>query len=430
MSAKERDRLKVVAELASPSVDGKRLTQAGAAELLGCTERHVRRLVHGYRGAGDASLVHRSRGRPSNRRFGDEFRAQVMGLVREHYHDFGPTLAAEKLRERDGIEISRETLRQWMIADQLWKPKARKAKHRQWRERKGCFGEMVQIDTSDHDWFEGRGPKPHLINLIDDATSRVFLRFFDSDTTEANMTILRDYMARYGRPVAVYGDKASHFRVNRQATIDEQLEGLEPETQIGRALRELDIEWITAHSPQAKGRVERGFNTAQDRLIKEMRLAGICDIETANGFLEEYYMPLVNKRFTVPPTCDTDAHRTADGFDLDAIFSRQDTRVVMNDYTIQFANERYQIPKASAAPGLVGNKVIVEQHLDGSRHLRWRGEYLQFDKAMPRRRADAAALPRGLRPRSRAAAKGTAVTPKADHPWKRSYKQGRTSQQP
>lgn len=430
MSVKERERLKIISTLADGHGRRGGMTQQQAAELLGCTERHVRRLAERYRLEGDAGLVHKSRGRPSNRRFSDEFREEVMSLVGEHYSDFGPTLAAEKLQERHGLTLSCETLRNWMIAEQIWKPKQRKAKHLRWRERKACLGEMVQIDTSDHDWFESRGPKPHLINLIDDATSRQFLRFYASDSRETNMAHLREYIRRFGRPRAFYGDKASHFRTNRPATVDEQTEGLEPETQIERALRELDITYITAHSPQAKGRVERSFNTAQDRLIKEMRLDGICDIETANDFLEEYYMPLVNKRFSVSPACAVNAHRTADDFDLDAVFSRQETRVVMRDYTIQFENERYQIRKRSAAAGMVGSKVIVEQRLDGSRHLRWRDQYLAFKKIeAPTPAATAAAPALGLRPRSGAAAeRPDPPKPKPDHPWRNSLKGASRSQ--
>jgi transposase len=422
MSVKERDCLKIVSQLAGPGGGAGKLTQAQAADLLGCTERHVRRLVRRYEHEGDAGLVHKSRGRPSNRCLPQEFREQVMVQVRKHYRDFGPTLAAEMLAERHGLSVSRETLRQWMIAEELWKPKRRKAVYRQRRPRRECFGELVQIDTSEHDWFEGRGESAVLITLIDDATSRVTMRFFEADDTQANMTILRDYIALHGRPMAFYGDKASHFRVNRPASVEEQLEGLEPETQIGRALRELDITWFTAHSPQAKGRVERSFDTAQDRLVKLMRLDNIRTIEEANRFLQERYMPQFNERFTVPPACDTDAHRTCEGLDLDAIFSHQEERVVTRDYTIRFKNQRYQIKKESAAPGLVQSKLIVEQRLDGSIWLRWRDQYLQFVTITPTPTGAAAALPVGLRPPYRAAAKGTAVTPKADHPWKKPYK--------
>lgn len=422
MSAKERDRLKIIAQLSEGSAAKGGLPQAQAASVLGCSVRQVRRLLRRYEAEGDAGLVHRSRGKPSSRQFSDEFREQVMGVVREHFADFGPTLASEMLAEHHELSVNRETLRQWMIADGLWKPKARKVQHRQWRERKACFGELVQIDTSEHNWFEGCDDQPMLISLIDDATSYLFMRFFDTDSTQTNMQLMRDYIAAYGRPMAFYGDKASHFKVNRPTTVEEDLEGLEPQTQIERALGELDITWITAHSPQAKGRVERSFGTAQDRLVKYMRYRGIRDIETANVFLEEYYMPRVNERFTTPPACEVDVHRPCNEFDLDAIFSYQRTRVITPDYTIKLDNQRYQILRQSAMPGMVKSEVIVEQRLDGSLHLRWKDQYLQFEKITPGAERDAAALPLGLRPPSRAAAKGTAVTPRPDHPWKKNLK--------
>lgn len=318
MTTKERDLLKIIAHLVAP---GTRMTQAQAAALLDCTPRHVRRIVTRYRKKGDIGLVHKSRGKPSQRRFPEHFRKQVISLVCEHYADFAPILAAEKLAERHGLEVSRETLRKGMIAEGIWKPKVTNACHRQFRRRKACYGEMIQIDTMIHDWFEDRGQKAVLICLIDDATSRVLMRFYATDSTETNMTILRDYIKHYGHPMAFYGDKASHFHTARQSTAEEQLEGLAPGTQIGRALRELDMTYIIAHSAQAKGRVERSFETAQDRLIKELRLAGINTIQTANDFIEEVYMPLVKERFSVKPACEVDAHRTADEFDPDAIFS-------------------------------------------------------------------------------------------------------------
>lgn len=418
MSTKERDRLKVIDELCRSEGKSDDLTQARTAELLGCSVRQVRRLVRRYEQEGDAGLVHRLRGKPSNRRLSDELRAQAVELVRQHYVGFGPTLAVEKLRELHDVHVSRETLRGWLMAEGLWTAKPRKATHRRWRERKACFGELVQIDSSEHDWFEGRGERAVLIMLIDDATSRVYMRFFPTDSTETNMTLMRDYIATHGRPMAFYGDKASHFRVNRPSTVEEQLAGIEPQTQIERALTELDITWISAHSPQAKGRVERSFGTAQDRLVKEMRLRGISDIEAANDFLVSYYIPLANDRFAVEPACGVDAHRACDRFDLDAIFSHQEPRTVMPDYTIQFANQRYQIPKHSAPAGMVRNTLMVERRLDGTIKLRWRAQYLDYDTIAPRAVADAAALPVGLRPPSRAAAKGTAVTPRPDHPWK------------
>jgi hypothetical protein len=414
MSRQERDWLKYLA--AYERGEGG-LTQGGIASLMGCDVRTVSRRLQRFRSGGDAGLVHASRGRRSNRAFSDELREQVVDLVTRQYADFGPTFAAEKLAERDGLHVGSETLRGWMTDSGLWKPKPRKVTHRQWRERKACFGEMVQVDTSVHDWFEGRGEKAHLINLIDDATSRVFLRFYDAESTETNMAHLKAYIERCGRPRAFYGDKASHFRVNRSATAQEELEGLEAQTQIERALCELDITYITAHSPQAKGRVERSFDTAQDRLVKELRLAGISDIATANDFLEERYMPQANAKFAVPAACDLDAHRPTAGFDLDAIFSVQEPRTVARDYTVRFDHRRFQIRKASAAPGLVRGKVIVEQRLDGSLHLRWRGEYLVFAEIVAPA-PSAAALPVGPRPPSRPAVEGTAVKPKPDHPWR------------
>jgi transposase-like protein len=340
MSQQERDWLKYLA--AYERGEGG-LTQGGIAALMGCDVRTVRRRLQRYRAAGDAGLVHAARGRRSNRALPEALRARAVDLVARQYADFGPTLAAEKLAERDELHVGCETLRGWMAAADLGKPKPRKVTHRQWRERKACLGEMVQVDTSEHDWFEGRGEKAYLITLIDDATSRVFMRFYEAESTATNMAHLKAYIERCGRPRAFYGDKASHFRVNRSATVQEELEGLEAQTQIERALCELDISYITAHSPQAKGRVERSFGTAQDRLVKELRLAEISDIATANGFLEEYYMPMVNAKFAVPAACDLDAHRPAEGFDLDAIFSRQEPRTVARDYTVRFANRRFQI---------------------------------------------------------------------------------------
>lgn len=427
MSTRERDRLKVVSML---SKSGTQMTQAEAASLLGCSSRHIRRLLARYRKEGDSALVHRARGRTSNRRLPDELRERTVAIISEHYEDFGPTFAAEKLAEHHGINISRETLRKWMVEAGLWRPRARKAHHRQFRERKAFFGEMVQIDTSEHDWFEGRGEPAVLITLIDDATSRVHMGFYPTDSTETNMSIMRDYIARYGRPMSFYGDKASHFRVNRHSTIEEQLEAREPATQIGRALEELDITYITAHSPQAKGRVERSFNTAQDRLVKELRLHNICTIEAANDFLEEHYMEYCNTRLAVAPLREEDAHRSAEGFDLDAIFSHQETRVVTNDYTIRFQCRRYQILEASALPGLVKSRVLVEQRLDGSMHLRYKGTYLQFRAIETPDPAAAAALPLALRARYRAAAEPNhSVTPAPDHPWRNRKKGASRSQQ-
>ena len=424
MSVKERDRLEVLVQ-----VKEGQLRQSHGAELLGITDRQLRRSMRRWEEEGDAGLIHRSRGRRSNRGIEEGTRRRAVKLIGEHYADFGPTLASETLLERDGIAVSRETVRQWMVDGGLWQTKRRRVKHRQWRERRACFGELVQMDTSEHDWFEGRGEKAVLINLIDDATSRVLMRFFPRDTAAANRRLLRDYIRRYGRPVAVYADKASHFKVNRGSSVEEELLGVEAETQIGRALRELDIEYIAAHSPQAKGRVERSFGTCQDRLVKALRLEGISTIEEANRYLEQTFLPLWNKRFASPPANSADVHRSAKGYDLNALLSHQESRVVGHDYTVRYRGQRYQIRRESIGAGLRGSKVTVEQRLDGTLKLRWRGKYLRCRrvKSAARRQATrqaraAAGSSVGLRPPSKPAVPkpkpDKAVKPAPHHPWK------------
>lgn len=428
MSHKERNYSKVLEQLQQGQ-----LTRAQAAELMGCSERHVSRLRHAYRLQGDAALVHGLRGKPSNRRLDEQELQRAMDLVAAHYADFAPTLAAEKLAQRHGLQVSRERLRQAMIARGLWQPKPRRAQHRQWRERKACFGQMIQMDSSEHDWFEGRGQRCELILMIDDATSAAYLRFVPADNTEANMRMLYEYLQSHGRPLALYTDKASHFVVNRPASVSEQLEGREAQTQIGRALRELDIELIIAHSPQAKGRVERFFGTAQDRLVKELRLDGIGTIAAANQYLEDHYQPWWNRTHTVAPASPADAHRSLDGFDLAAILSPQETRQVQNDYTISYQNQRYQILPQSQLPNLRKTKVTVQERLDGTLMVVGKGHYLQVAQVRPA--GGAAAAPAvGLRPPSGPAApeakvapqprvhKPTGHQPASDHPWRKSYK--------
>jgi transposase len=411
MSAKERDRLHVIR-----SVDAGQLTRPQAAEQLGISVRQVARGLKRYREEGDAGLIHRSRGRPSNRRIDPEVKERAVELVEEHYRDFGPTLAAEKLAQRHGLDFSKETVRKWMVEAGLHKPKPRKPTHLQWREPKACFGEMLQIDGSQEAWLEGRGQlQPELINAVDDATGRVFMQFAPAESTEAVMRLLRDYIQLYGRPLAIYADRHSIYQTNQQATVEEQLQGLEAETQLGRALRELGIEYIPAGSPQAKGRVERSFRTLQDRLIKELRLEGISDIDSANRFLKEHYIDAYNERFAVEPASGHDAHRSAEGFNPNAILSHQETRVVTNDYTISYYNTRYQIARESVTPGLRGSKTIVERRLDGSIHVRFRDSYLAVTELPP-------AQPKtSQRTQRKPRREPTVVVPAADHPWRQGY---------
>ena len=413
MSAKERKRPGPMQRLVAGEI-----SQRLAAEQMKISPRHVRRLLTRYRNEGDAGLIHRARGKPSSHRFPDEFREQVMDLVHEHYADFGPKFAAEKLAQRDGLYLSKETLRKWMVADGLRKSKPRKVKHRTWRERRECRGEMLQIDGSIHDWFEGRGPKAVLVAGVDDATSHLYAQFAPAESTESIMKLLTGYIARYGRPLAIYADRHSIYKTTRNASVDEQLEGREPETQFTRALCELDIEYIPSHSPQGKGRVERCFLTCQKRLIWDMRLAGVSDIQAANEFLERVYLANHNGKFTEPPACEADAHRPADGLDLAAILSHQETRTVTNDYTISYYNVRYQIAKDNDLAGLRGSKVVVEQRLDGSVHVRFRDGYLTVSE-LPALQPDATVDQRRKRVVRR---ERTVVIPGPEHPWRGDYR--------
>jgi transposase len=384
MSQRERDHLKVLHQ-----VEKGQLSQKRAAGQLGLTDRWVRKLLGRVRREGDRGIVHRSRGRPSNRKLPEAWHQRAVACVKESYRDFGPTLAMEYLAKRDGIAVSKETLRQWLIAAGVWKARPRRVKEvHSWRPRRACRGELVQWDTSEHAWLEGRGQEPYLIVMIDDATSRLLARFVPHDSTEENLRMLKVYLERGGRPVAFYTDKAGLFKVNRAPTQDEQLAGREPLTQIGRALEELGIEWIEAHSPQAKGRVERCFGTLQDRLVKGLRLAGACTLEEANAYLEGEFLPEWEGRFTVAPANPSDAHRALGrGHHLAAILSQVHSRVVMNDYTLQFDKQRYQIARADVRGGLRGAKVRVEKRLDGTVAVRFRDRYLTVSVCDPAGRA-------------------------------------------
>jgi len=364
MSQRERDRLKIMASV----LEG-RQTQAKAAGLLRVTDRTVRRWQRRLEAEGDAGIVHRLRGRASNASKGRRFRRRVLGVYAKEYSGFGPTLAAEKLTER-GLPVGAETLRRWLMDVELWKAKARRDKHRSRRARRECFGELVQADGSIHDWLEGRGPQMTLLVMIDDATSKVMAEFHPAETTEGYFQLLRRYLRKHGRMLAIYTDRNSIFFAT-------DAHGKPVLTQFGRALKDLGIELIPAHSPQAKGRVERFNGTAQDRLVKELRLAGACTLEEANDVLAETFLPWFNRRCTVKPANPNDVHRPLHpSMNLAAILSVQSSRVVANDYTIRFENRIYQL-LPPARPGLRGGKVIVEQRLDGTEHVRFRGKYLK-----------------------------------------------------
>ena len=376
MSQRERDRLKVMA-----SVLAGRRTQAEAARLMDLSVRQVRRIERRLEQNGDAGIIHRQRGRPSHRAKDAQTRQAALDVYRGQYVGFGPTLAAEKLLGR-GLVIDHETLRRWLLAEGLWECKRRRDKHRQRRNRRECFGELTQADGSEHDWLEGRGPRMVLLVMIDDATSKTVARFYPAETTEGYMKLLRRYLRKHGRMVAMYTDHDSVF-------CGECPDKRPAKTQFARALEELGIGWIPAGSPQAKGRVERFNGTAQDRLVKELRLANACTRDQANEVLDKTFLPWFTRCCTVKPASSNNAHRPLhQSMNLGAILSIQERRKVANDYTIRLDNQVYQLLKP-ALPGERGGWVTVEKRLDGTLHIRFKNKYLAYHRIGPADRTGA-----------------------------------------
>jgi hypothetical protein len=340
-----------------------------------------------------------------------------LALYQEDYPGFGPTLAAEQMAQREGLVVDHDTLRGWLIATGLWQVRHdRGRRHRRWRPRKEHPGEMVQMDGSDHDWFEGRGPRCVLMVLIDDATGWTWGRFVQAETTEAAFLALRDYTRQRGLPRSLYVDRDSIYVVNRVATAGENLENTGPLTQFARAMRELDVELIKAHSPQAKGRVERMNGTLQDRLVKLLRLEGIGDLAAANAYLAQTFWPEHNARFTVAAALGADVHRPAPpGEELARVLSVQETRVVANDYCVRWANRFFQLEGSDANLGLRGQKILVRQKLDRVIELEFRGRRLRWRELTTR-----PAQPQ--RPQltlvQRVAAHRASRVPGPAHPWR------------
>lgn len=383
MTQAERDRLVVLKK-----AQKKLITQAQAAEELLISVRQLRRQLVALKAGGDKAVIHGLRGRPSKRKISAEKRAQIVAILSQDvYRGFGATLASEYLRDKHAVKIGREALRQIMIAAGLWRARRQKVEAvHQWRLRRSCRGEMVQWDTSDHKWLEGRGDKLYLIHMIDDATSELTARFVLHDSTEENMRLVWQYLERHGRPGSFYTDKASLFRTAPKGKRDEKdLPRDEraplPPTQIGRALQELGIVWQPAHSPQAKGRVERSFGTAQDRLVKGLRVAGARTLEAANRYLEEHFLPWWNQHLVVAPANPTDAHRPlGPGHNLAASLSRVQTRQVDNDYTFPLDSKKYHLVSSPMPAGLRGATVRIEHRLDGSLAVRFRDRYLKVEE--------------------------------------------------
>jgi transposase len=405
MSRKERNRLTVLAH-----VKAEAMTLREAAEVLCLSYRQVKRVWRRYKEQGDAGLVHRLRGQPSLRRTDPELKTRILARVAQRYPDFGPTLAAEYLAKEGLAVVDHETLRRWLLAEGSRTVRRRRQQHRQWRERKPCFGAMIQLDGSDHDWFEGRRERAVLMVMVDDATGRVGAQFFEQETTRASYDILEGWVKRFGLPQSLYVDRDSIYRCEGVGSIADQLAGKEPQTQFGRAMEELGVELILANSPQAKGRVERMNGTLQDRLVKALRLENIKDLEAANKYLTQRFLPAFNRRFMVEPASSADVHRSVTGC-LNEVLSWEEPRVVQRDWTVSCEKRIYQLDRQHGPLSLVGRKIIVRTLRNGTvqlvfrkAKLHWR-ELPQRPVRMPERLKKPAAKPRSK--------------PAAGHPWRR-----------
>jgi len=387
----------------------KTITQAEAADIIGVCVRQAQRIVRTVRAEGDKGMLHKSRGRDSNRALPVTLKDKALKLCREKYQGFGPTLASEKLFEINKIKLNDETLRLWLIEEHIPYKQRKKRPHRQWRQRRDCSGAMVQVDGSHHDWFEGRGSVCVFMGYIDDATGRPFGRFYPYEGTLPAMDSFTRYIKKYGIPVSIYLDKHTTYKSTKKQSIEEELANVEPLSQFARAVKELGVKVIYADSPQAKGRIERLFNTFQDRVIKEMRLKGVKTIEEGNAFLK-HYLPVYGRRFAVKPANDTDLHRPlSKGISLDKVLCIKTPRVLRNDYTVAHNAKLYQVEDS-----LNAKDVIVEERVDGSMLITYKGASVRF-KEITTRPAKVKEIkkeyPLAVRPRG-------IPTPPKDHPWK------------
>jgi len=385
------------------------LSQVEASEILLLSNRQIRRIVSKIRQEGDKGIRHGLRGKASGRRLSKKVKDKVIRLYKEKYKGFGPTLATEKLLELDDIKISKETLRNWLIESGDWERVRKVREHRQWRERKHYFGEMVQMDGSRHDWFEGRASECVLMGYIDDATGEAYGRFYEYEGTIPAMNSFKRYTEKYGIPSSVYVDRHSTYKLTGKPTIEDELANKMPKSQFERALEELGVRVIHAYSPQAKGRIERLFNTFQDRVVKEMRLKGIASIEEGNKFLEGY-LPIYNKRFTVKALQEANLHREIPaGLNLDKVLCIKTERVLRNDFTIAHDGKLYQV-----AEHVHAKKVMVEERVDGSLHITYDNRILKYKEITSRPVREKAVETKVFK-----AKKKKVYTPPKDHPWRR-----------
>jgi hypothetical protein len=403
MSLKELKRLPVL-----QNVVDKKLTQKEASDLLGLCVRQVRRILKRFGTEGEGSLVHRLRGKPSNQR--NSHKDKILKLYQERYPDFGPTLACEKLLEIHRLRISDETLRLWLIQKGL-RQVGKRRKHRQWRPRKASFGQMIQVDGSHHDWFEGRGPKCVLMGFIDDATNHRFARFYEYEGTLPAMDALRRYILLHGIPQSIYLDRHSTYCSTAKSTLGDELEGLKPMSQFERATKDLGITLIHAQSAPAKGRIERDFKTYQDRLVKEMRLVGISSIQKANAFLGRF-LPRHNKRFGFVASNAANLHSPAPkDIDLEAVLCIKTERFLRNDFTVAHKKALYQI-----LGKVLGKSIVVEEHTNGCLFMTLKGKRLRYKKILDR--------PLALTPKPLPKAR-VVTRPSMEHPLKRAFYQRR-----
>ena len=416
MSVKELDRFQIIKKLVGEYING-----TEAAKLLHLSVRQIRRLKVRVKKSGAKGLIHGNRGMESHNRINKNEKEKIIGLLHERFNDFGPAFASEKLSEDHGIDRDPKTIRQIMTDEGLWKPRLKKkaSVHRVWRERRSCYGEMIQFDGSYEDWFEKRGGKKCLLAGIDDATGNlVFAKFDEHEGVFPVFGFWQKYLVRNGKPRSIYLDKFSTYNINHQLA----KENNDTLTQFERAAAELRIELIKANSPQAKGRVERLFETLQDRLIKELRLANISTVDGANIFLEKIFIPKFNARFSVEPRNKTDLHQKLNQKEigqLQGIFSRQTERTILNDFTFSFKNQWYQLAKEQRVTICKKDVVIVEERLDGSIRVRLRNKYLNCELLPERPKKIAAEMP-WIIPAGISTPIGATRRPAPDHPWRHS----------
>lgn len=411
MTNKELSRYEIIQRLIRKEING-----TEAAKQLDLSNRQVKRIKARVVKEGTKGVIHRNRGKPSNKRMPEEKVKKIEKIVKENYYDFGPTFASEKLEENHRIKVGKEKLRQLMINWELWKPRPRKKnkEYRSWRPRKEQYGEMIQFDGSYHEWFEDRAERCCLLGSIDDATGKIIkLRFVYDEGVIPVFAFWKEYLEKHGKPLKIYLDKLSTYKNTHQSVFDDP----DVLTQFQRAMQDLGIELIPAHSPQAKGRIERLFGILQDRLVKELRLAGISTIKEANRFVEKVFVPKFNTQFAVLAQRKGNLHRALTKIDkenLDKIFSIQNTRIVSNDFTVRHKGKWYQLLETQPTLVLRKDRVLIEERITGELFISLKNKYLNY-KELPARpekvKIEVIALTRTK----------SSWKPPANHPWRRPF---------